>query len=429
MPPKTKSPSPAPFTPDVTTTRSSESSQEATEADRRQARQILSAEGAHRKTGWLLLRSTGPNLTAVLHNAGATGLTVHQMYNFHILPEWRVHCFIMLYKWSPDRGEHFRWNPQFMPSKWASHSAMEDDSGRAASGDIMFCGQTLDNASATQALIMAILNIPDHGGGEHVSRRQVDDGEWIGSPFDIGPRMRVLKEFMKPMDPVIRAAVLCSSTAVREAHNSAASRQIGGHPEVLDEDCKVRSTFLADELWMYSVFVPDRNRHYVYELEGMADEAKVVATCSMDDGESWAHIMRHPIHEKIEVFREHNTPFTLFAVTSELKPVGLPRIPRKGRPSDWQTDSRDARTVYEKEDGEIDSTNSDEDNMDDDEDDEVDSDEDEEEKLTVDEVKRRQATHNYETFFVEMMKLMASRGDINSLIMQDEAGVETSSEE
>lgn len=416
--------SPTAQTPEQATTRSSESSQEATEADRREARQLLSQQGAFRKTGWLLLRSTGPNLTNVLQNAGAKGLSVRQLYNFRFEREWLIHCFILLYKWSPDRGDRVRWNPERLAPMFTP--AMEDDSGAASAEDIMFCNHTMDNASATQALIMSILNIPESGGRETEPFTYGETG--VVQEFDIGHQLRLLKGFVKPMDPILRAAAVCSADVVRKAHNEAAKLQYGGHPELLDEDGKVRSTILSDELWMYSVYMPSRDHRHIFELESMTDEAKVVGVTNTEDGEEWARIAEYPIMQRISTFREHHTPFLLFAVTSEVKQAVLPRIPRKEKsnPDENPAESNHGSWNKEKEDGEI----RDSDERDEARNEGVMSEEEEvDEEAVKEELRRTRAIHGYETFFVEMMKLMASRGDINAIIREDDAIHETTSEE
>ncbi|KAI0564746.1 Ubiquitin carboxyl-terminal hydrolase [Gracilaria domingensis] len=397
-------------------TRSSESSREATEADRRVARQLLSQRGAMQKTGWLLLRTTAPNMTNVLHNAGATGFTVRQLYDFQLDREWFLHAYILLYKWSPYRGRTSRWNPRNDPfGKSSSPSAMEDDSANAGAENLLVCGHAMDNASATHALMMAIMNISESGGGK---RHPFQPDRHIVEPFDIGDDVRALKCFLKPFDPVIRAASVCSSKIVRDAHNGAARAQFGGHPELLDEDGKVRSSLLAEELWMYSVYVPGSSNEYVYEIDSMCDEPRVVASRSTqhrNDHLAWATSMRRPLMERISTFREHQTPFLLFALTSDMRNSTQPPKERKTKRRFPQSSmlglERDLeRDPYAESDDEAE----------------------EEEELAADELRRIRAVHNYDTFFIEMMKLMASRGDILHIVRHEEnylSSQETSEEE
>lgn len=413
--PGSLAPTPSANTPEVTASRSSDSSQEATEADRREARQLLSREGAMRKTGWLLLRSNGPNLSSVVQCAGAKNFQVRQLYSLPLDRRWYPHCFILLYKWSPDRGDRVKWNPQQLPSTFAGQQ--QEDSPVSEEG-IMFCGHMMDNASATQALMMALINIPESGAGATLQYR--DGSQGVVQHFDIGDKLRILKGFLKPLDPVLRGAALCSADVVRTAHNEAAKRQYGGHPELLDEDGKVRSTLLAEELWMYSVYIPGKDDHIIYELRSMAEEAEVATY--PEEGETWITAVERPIMKNIETFRQHNTPFLLFTVKSDIKPMSLPRVPRKVRIPDGDDAPEDSRYGNS---SDLDASAA----MEDKEREEGDSEGDFDDAAAGEELTRIRATHNYDTFFIEMMKLMASRGDINSIIKGEDMLAETSSEE
>lgn len=343
-------------------------------------------EATMRKTGWLLLRTTGFNLSAVIEKAGVSGLHVVQMYNRHVPPRVRPRAFLLLYKWSPDRGERFPWNPQYARNPDTRgyrydrpdfNTTVQDDSSQVLGQDVIFCEQTMDNASATQALILALLNIPERGKiGSHNDSDEGDESHTNRSHprnYDIGGKLRVLKEFLKPLDPTLRAAAVSSSDVIRQAHNAAAREQRFS-PDLLDEDGKVRTALLAEEFWMYSVYVPTRGNTAVYEMEGMADGARLLATCSENE---WVDVVFDAVAERIGIFRQHNIPF-LFFVLSE---------------GQWQPiheATGEPRGVAERSD------------------------------IRFAEEERVVALHSYEKFFVEMLKLMASRGDINNLIRDQE---------
>ncbi|PXF46371.1 putative ubiquitin carboxyl-terminal hydrolase ubh-4 [Gracilariopsis chorda] len=403
-PPK---PSSSAATPLVTTpdgTRSSESSREATEADRIEARQILSEQGAMRKTGWLLLRTNGPNLTNVLRNAGVKGLCVRQLYSLVEDREYLTQAYILLYKWSPYRGKSTRWNPRNEPI--VNNTSMEDDSANAGAEDILVCGHAMDNASATHALMMALMNIPEIEDDTFLTSNNSQE-EFFSQSYDIGDDIRTLKSFLKPFDPVLRAASVCSSKVVRDAHNEAARHQFGGHPELLDEDGKVRSSLLAEELWMYSVYVPGKDKRYVYEIESMSDQARVIASCGTQHHDhrhvdGWAPVMRRPLMERVATFREHQTPFLLFAVSSSVYQTMRRRKNHDphSRSLIYKGQKKPSIPLRHFTD--------------------YDTDDELQEQLSQEELTRTLAAHNYDTFFVEMMKLMASRGDIYKIIRRDD---------
>lgn len=363
------------------------------------------------KTGWLVLRSTAKNLNNVLSNVGVTGLRAHQMYHSEIPPEWQVKCFILLYKWAPDRGDGLKWNPEKTPHTFARPAGpvvkVEDDSGRAGDmEEIMFCAQSMDNASATQAIVMSLMNLSEGGGGP------------ASEPFRLGEELALLKAYMKPMDPVLRTAAICSSEVVRNAHNKAAREQPGGHPDLLDEDRRLQNIILADELWMYTVVVPGEGNRWVYELLGLSDEPKVLGFCDPYIMDSWTTLAMDSIEEKVATLQEHNTPFLLFAITSDMKRSSLPRVPRKTRSSADDIESSSGSEQVSSEDRKEDSSVDNRDSAGDIDSDKPENGDEVDEETIKEEVDRIRATHNYDTFFIEFMKLMASRGDLNALIRE-----------
>ncbi|CAN8062032.1 unnamed protein product [Agarophyton chilense] len=102
--------------------------------------------------------------------------------------------------------------------------------------------------------------------------------------------------------------------------------------------------------------------------------------------------------ERISTFREHQTPFLLFAVTSDVRAPSAPPKERtkKRKYMNQSMMYSEGRDSY------------------------IESDDEAEEELTAEELKRIRAVHNYDSFFVEMMKLMGSRGDILHIVQHEE---------
>lgn len=362
-----------------------------------------------RKTGWLVLRSTAKSLNNMLRNIGVSGLRVRQMYNAQVPRHWTVKCFLFLFKWAPDRGDNIKWNSETTPCTFAvpdDVATMEDDSGNIHDNtDIMFCCQSMDNASSSQALIMAVMNIPEGGGGEELV------------PFALGNDLTRLKAFLKPMDPVVRGAAISSSEAMRNAHNKAAREQPGGHPDLLDEDGRLHNIALADEFWMYNVYIPDRNERCVYELHGVADKPRLVGYCDKHTRGSWTSLALETIEDEVVVLQEHNTPFLLFAVTSDTKAQRVPRGPwksKKGESGGGQTESSSGQDSSEE--GKTGSSMDNRNSPTDAESERPDMTDEPDQETVKEEVDRIRATHNYDAFLIEFMKLMGSRGDLIELI-------------
>lgn len=364
-----------------------------------------SAHLALSRTGWLVLRQTPRNLTAVLRHAGVKGAAVRQLYSA-TPTDARIAAMFMLYKWRPDRGEQVRWNPAKMPPLFAR---AEDDSAAGAPEPLMFCNQIFNNASATQALILALMNISS------------DEMEASGAPISLGQALAPLKAFMAPMDPILRTAAVCSSSAVRDAHNAAAVAQDGGHPSLKELDGTLSDTALADELWMFTVFA--HSGGWVYEMEGMSDGPKVIGRSDPTEGELWTDVCVDPIEKRIAELREHKTEFSLFALVRENEEANRDGgdVEKNSEelaagPQSPHSDSPDVRGNMD--DPRVDgSRNGDGNSVATYDRDSVDVEQ--RDSMPAEEIERIQSTHKYDTFLIEMMKLMASRGDINALIQGD----------
>lgn len=402
-------------------------------------------EAALKKTGWLLLASTSRNMTNVLKQVGVTGLKVRQMFSLEHPINPNVLSLILLYKWTPDHGDRMKWNsermfnPDAQPGGEDSNalvSFMEDDSSRVRRHDVLFCRQTMDNASATQALTLALLNIAERGSFQSSTSKPANcqpakssmmptattsDSNDDHLKFDVGEKIKLLKAFVRPMDPILRAAAINSSQYIREAHNNAAREQVQTFPNLLDEDNKIRTSMLADELWMYSVFVPARGKSMLYEMEGMSDGAKVLAHCSPSDPCEWITSAYDNISDRVSLFRQHSIPFLLFNLGPSSSSEDAPHLPRKNSKHNLSSsssargndsNSSDMRRKRHRSTGR--------DTDDDGDNDEYEYDDEHPSSIVEEEQERVCALHNYEPFFVEMLKLMASRGDINQIIRSQE---------
>lgn len=398
-----------PASPAIPSTADSESAID--DDTRRQQEMRESTEAAVlQKTGWLLLRTTARNLNSFMRGLGVKGLKVRQLYDYDYAGPWNIHAFVLLYKWKPDRGDISRWNPSPASRLARANFQEETSEDNTEHKDFIFCSQSLDNASSTQALVSALLNISEKGGGDPL-QFHTQEGAIFGKEtnYDVGDNIRVLKSFLKPIDSVLRGAAVCSSQPVRDAHNQAARDQLGGHPNLLDEDGKLRSSLMAEEMWMYSVFLPGHQHYYVYELEGIAEGPRVCA--NLDDQDMWFDTAISEVENQINVFRDHNTPFLLFTITSDIIPKNSKR-----RRSTGSSATNDQEEEDEIEDTFDTASSSEQDENGKSSNDGTAESEESDQETTREEIERIRATHNYEPFFVEMMKLMASRGDIQEMI-------------
>jgi Ubiquitin carboxyl-terminal hydrolase, family 1 len=269
----------------------------------------------------------------------------------------------------------------------------------------MLINQLVNSGSVTQAFIAAVLNMPEHAVGS------------IKAP-DIGHELKRLRRYAKAMTPLVRGAAVCSSAAVRAAHNSAAAfhsapqRRQDFQPE----------TELADLFWMYGLYMMGRSCSTVYHMDGCAQEphflGHVVANgrslnSDVGHGNQWLQQATSVVSRQITEMRLHHIPFELYAIVEDPSPATpkptVEPIEANGHAKREMTDDKKDR---------------------------VDSGSTDASELMISgsgggtagskpkrrkrescpERERAVATHNYDTFVLEMMKLMASRGDLNSLI-------------
>lgn len=347
--------------------------------------------------GWASMAVSGPALTGVVKALGVSGLTVKQWYNVDV-PEGtcgKVHALLLFYKWRLNRAVGVQWN--------ASHAVGYDD-GETSGGrrdDILLINQLINGASGTQALVSALLNVARNSSMA------------AGAEFDVGERVRKLLKFVESLPPIVRAAAATSSKAVWTAHETAAKShgRRSLNADLVDDAACLKS---GQDFWLYSVYLPGRSGKWVYEMEGCGHEPNVLGSFSpgeYDADNEWVGVVTDPLEGFIKEMRSHHVPFELYALVDdasegenmegsdgdEEKDDGLKRENGHMRDSQNVGLLSDERMLG----GERGASCR-------------------KRKRAIDdetmEMERRIATHNYDNFFVEMLKLMASKGQLNSII-------------
>lgn len=74
-----------------------------------------------------------------------------------------------------------------------------------------------------------------------------------------------------PTTSLITFPQIYSSKVVRDAHNDSKRAQMYDHANLLDEDGKVHTWVLAENLFIYSLFLPSVRKRFAYGLERMGD--------------------------------------------------------------------------------------------------------------------------------------------------------------
>jgi Ubiquitin carboxyl-terminal hydrolase, family 1 len=356
--------------------------------------------------GWARLQPTGPAMTAMLHALGVRGLRAEQCYDMPLAVAKRgmVCGLVMLYKWQPDRGDKVKWN--------TSH-AIENDTNASMHERIKMTNQLVNSGAVTQAFIAAMLNM---------DATLLNVKRNCGDSIDLGSCLSILAAYTAPMTPLVRGAAICSSQKIRDAHNIAAAlhRPSATRPDIPPE------TELANWIWTFGLYLKDWNPtapDNAFYLDGCASDPVYLNKNAEDRSDpspfyashfnSWLDHTTEHLNEQIKTLRSHRVPFELYAIVEDPLPEddalkhsvangNFGRVKRgKGSANGGSVGSGDGFDVYGKErNGNANLIAK------------------RRKKETSPERERAVATHNYETFVVEMMKLMASRGDLNVIVEQ-----------
>lgn len=367
--------------------------------------------------GWASMGLSGPALSAVVKAVGVRGLCVEQWYNVDV-PEGtqgKVHALLFFYKWRLNRGLKFQWNA----SRAVGYKNVESSGGGL--DDVLFVNQLINSASGTQAVMSALLNVARAGG--------------LPPNVQLGSKIEALLSYTKCLPPIVRGAAVTSSAAVWEAHQ-AASEKHGRRSSTAQLPPDVAWLKSGEDFWLYSVYLPGKSGRWVYEMEGCGQEPNVLGSNSgdlflyddMSAVNDWVGVVTDPLEALIKELRSHHVPFELYALVDDTSDGGEKDVDEENV-GESQEESRSGGKMENGQRGE-----KEEDQLEDD----CDSKAAEEgggvslgkRKRVADrakalEMERRIATHNYDNFCVEMLKLMASKGQLNSFINEhcaDKAG-------
>lgn len=364
--------------------------------------------------GWARLVPTGPSLTAVLRALGVRGLRVDQWYNVDV-PEdsgGRVHALILMYKWRVDRGDTYKWNQ-------SCTVATDTQTSGGGPGDVMFVNQLVNSGAVSQAVVGALLNL-------------------YGGVDGLGEDVRELHDFVESLPPIVRGAAVCSAAAVRKAHNLAAELFPAPPPPstaaVGSAGEKDKEAELSDGFWLYSIYAPGKGRKWVYELDGCAQGAELLG-CSedSDDEESeedgsngWVEVVTDTLEGRVKEMRQYRIPFELYALVDDVAPLKMDNA--SGASEKVAGDGGEREATRDESDGCMGNAERSGDSL------AVHSHggkkvENGASRIGKIAQERHLSTHNFDPFFVEMLKLMASKGQLIDLIRGADEGEEEDEEE
>lgn len=251
--------------------------------------------------GWANLSPSSESLSTFVRSLGVEGIRVDQWFNVDV-PEATNGCvygLIFFYRWRVDRGTgQKRGAPHGEP-----FSSAETSGGDAR--DVMFVNQFVNCRSASQGVVTALLNLPND--------------ESLSSNITLGPKLTELLSFCRPLTPAVRAAAVCSSASVHEAHNYAAKRHPSPPVRRGTSDASV-----SDDFWMYTVYTPGKSRQWVYELDARAKDRKLLGhvgssvTSEEDNVNDWVGVVTESLEKRVSELRKHRVPFQLYALVEDI---------------------------------------------------------------------------------------------------------------
>eukprot|EP01114_Cavostelium_apophysatum_P017089 TRINITY_DN4995_c0_g1_i1.p1 TRINITY_DN4995_c0_g1~~TRINITY_DN4995_c0_g1_i1.p1 ORF type:complete len:342 (-),score=86.88 TRINITY_DN4995_c0_g1_i1:52-1077(-) len=256
--------------------------------------------------------------------------------------------------------------------------------------NLFFAKQVINNACATQAILSILLNSPPE--------------------VDIGEELQNFKSFTADFPPDVKGLAIGNSELIRQTHNSFARAE----PFVFEES---KAADDDDDIYHFISYVPRDGA--LYELDGL--KSGPIHLCDIKKGEDWVDLVFPVIQKRMERYARSEIRFNLLAIIKNHKTVCAEKITKLketranivARLKDLEGGSAIAMDDLPQNAGEAQSRLQAIDE-------EIRSLEQkvvmEDEKIKNWKVENIRRKHNYIPFLVNLLKLLAERGHLASLI-------------
>ncbi|KAK3327980.1 ubiquitin carboxyl-terminal hydrolase [Cercophora scortea] len=190
--------------------------------------------------GWNTIESDAGVFTYLLDNLGVKDVQFEELLSLDpdaLAQLHPVYGVIFLFKYPTDRP-------------YRTEAPLDGTFDHAASEDLFFAAQTIQNACGTQALLSVLLNKTDAtsaGDPEHV--------------VEIGPNLRDFRDFTMVLPPEFRGEALSNAELIRDVHNSFAKSS-----PFVDETQRQQSDETEDA-FHFIAYTPVNGT--LYELDGL----------------------------------------------------------------------------------------------------------------------------------------------------------------
>lgn len=225
--------------------------------------------------------------------------------------------------------------------------------------EIFFARQVINNACATQAILSILLNMnhPDAQLGETLSS---------------------FKDFSKQFDPALKGLSISNSDPIKTVHNSFARQQMFEFDNSMKDDDKDSFHFVA--------YLPINGR--LYELDGLKEGPVDLGACTHDQ---WLKSVQPIIQRRMQKYSTEEVHFNLMALVSDRKLAFEKQL----------ADLTAQKTAGAQVDLLLQETRM-----------KLSAEEEKQRGYKVENVRRR---HNYLPFVVELLKILAKKGDLVGL--------------
>ncbi|GLI62919.1 ubiquitin carboxyl-terminal hydrolase [Volvox africanus] len=210
---------------------------------------------------WTTIESDPGVFTELIEQIGVKGVQVEELWSLDQLRELSpVFGLIFLFKWKKETEKR---------------QVSSDAHG------VFFAKQVIRNACATQAILSILLNRPE---------------------LDLGTELTNFREFVADFDPTMRGLAISNSDLIRTTHNSFSRPE----PLVPDED---EDDEKGGEAYHFVSYVPVGGR--LYELDGLQEGPIELCECSTSD---WLDRVGPHIATRIERYAANEIRFNLMAL-------------------------------------------------------------------------------------------------------------------
>ncbi|XP_071479968.1 ubiquitin carboxyl-terminal hydrolase isozyme L5-like [Diadema antillarum] len=231
---------------------------------------------------WCLIESDPGVFTELIRGFGVTGMQVEEIWTLDdqtALEKLKpVHGLVFLFKWQPGIE--------------SSGTIVQD----RRLDEIFFAKQVINNACATQAILSVLMNC------RH-------------SDVSLGNQLKEFKEFTASFDPTMKGLTISNSEVIKQVHNSFARQQM------FEFDARLANK--DDDVYHFVSYMPIDGR--LYELDGLKDGPVDLGKADDDD---WLKTVKPVIEERIRRYSANEIHFNLMALISDRRMIYEKEISR-----------------------------------------------------------------------------------------------------